>query len=137
MAVRRRASRKAEVGRDRRGLRVVGPDEQPPPKPPHVGWPPFVEEWLLPYLREPSLWPVAVAVLGHVVVVLAPLMLVLWRTGSVAAGMALGVLLVASLWPVRWEVGAQGRPGCATGVLVVVWVVSGLTAWLAGDFGLL
>jgi hypothetical protein len=123
--------------RDRRGLRLIRPDDEPPPPTQVGGWPPFVEQWLLPYLREPSLWPVALAVLGHVVVVLVPLMLAVARVGSTGAGVALAGMGLASLAPMRWEWVSERGFGRATVTIVLVWCSSAAVAWAAGRSGLL
>ena len=123
----------------RPSLRVVRRDDPPgpPPEPQEPGWPPFIASWLLPYLKEPALWPVALAVLGHVVVVLVPLLLAVARVGSGWAAACLGVAAALSLLPVRWELRAEGRPAGATAVVVGVWLTSLLTAAAADRWGIL
>ena len=111
---------------------VVGPDHIPPPS-----WPPWVQEWVLPYLSEPALWPVLVALLGHVVVVIVPLMLAVARHGSVAAALALVGLLGGSVAVVRWEWRVHGRPSGVTVAVLSTWLMSLVSAWGADHLGVL
>lgn len=105
--------------------------------PPPPGWPDWIERWVLPYLREPALAPVLVALLGHVVVVLAPLMLWSWRTGSgVAAGLLVGLGL-GSLGLCAFELWRFRRPGAVTLTLLVLWAVSVGAAWFGERTGVL
>ena len=92
---------------------------------------------MLPYVREPALWPVALAVLGHVVVVLAPLMLAVHRVGSWLAAAALGGIAALTLVPVVHEVRVHGRPGAVFVALALTWVVSVAAAVGAGSAGLI
>jgi hypothetical protein len=114
--------------------------ERPPlklvePLPP--GWPEWMEQWLLPYLREPVLWPVLVALLGHVVVGLAPLMLVVWRTGNPTALVLLGLLSLGTAGLVGFEALRFHRPGAVTLTCALTWLSSGALAWLGERTGVL
>jgi hypothetical protein len=119
----------------RRNLRIVGPDEPPPP--PDTAWPPFLAEWVLPYLREPALMPVLLALLGHVVVVLAPLMLAVWRVHSVEAALLLLLVAGGSVFPLRWECLDEGRPGGVSATVVLTWLASVAAAYFGDRTGVL
>lgn len=106
-------------------------------EPERQAWPAWVQEWVLPYVDDSVLWPVAVSLLGHVVIVIVPLMLQVWRHGSVGAGVLLAALLVGTVWLVRMEALAVGRVGALTGVLAVMWAVSFPAAWFAEVTGVL
>lgn len=112
--------------------RVVVEDDDDGPR-----WPPWVEDWVLPYVTEPALWPVLLALLGHVVVVIAPLVLAVARTGSLYAVAGLVVLAAVSAVFVRWELRVRGRPSAVTGAVVGTWIVSLVSAWGADRLGVL
>lgn len=106
------------------------PDSRPAP-----GWPDWVEQWVLPYLREPVLLPVLIALLGHVVVGLSPLMLAVWRTGNPAAIAALALLSAASVGLSLFEARSQRRPGAVTLTIAGTWLASVGVAVLAERTG--
>lgn len=99
------------------------------------GWPLWIETWVLPYVREPTLWPVLVALLGHVVVGIVPLVLFVVRSGSVRGGLVLGGMVVGSLGLFGFEVFRFRRPGAVSVVVGATWVVSLGLAWLADRTG--
>ena len=115
----------------------VSPDRPPLrlAEPAVPGWPVWIETWVLPYVREPSLWPVLVALLGHVVVGIAPLVLYVVRTGSVEAGLVLVGLVLASVGLVGFEVFRFRWPGGVTAALVATWATSLGLAWVADRTG--
>ncbi len=113
--------------------RLAGPDDEPPDS----AWPPFLAKWVLPYLKEPALLPVLLALLGHVVVVLAPLMLAVWRVHSGWAAVLLVVAAVGSAFPIRWEWLDEGGPRGVSAVVVLTWLVSLAAAVFGGRAGIL
>lgn len=100
-------------------------------------WPEWVRDWVIPYLDDSILWPVAISLLGHVVVVIVPLMLDVYRAGTVSSAVVLLVMLGVSGWLVRLELRAIKRPGALTGVLGAMWLVSLPFAWFAESTGVL
>jgi hypothetical protein len=100
-------------------------------------WPLWVEEWVLPYLDDTILWPVLFSLLGHVVVVIVPLMLNVWRTGSVYAALLLAMLLGGTGYLMRMELHAVGRPGALSAVLLVMWLSSFPFVWFSLATGVL
>lgn len=100
------------------------------------GWPPWVQRYVMPFLEETGLWPVLFAMIGHVVVIIAPLVLALSRGGLVAA-VPLTFLLLISFALCKTEVEARGRPGPVAAVVVLVWLGSVLVAWICGVTGVL
>lgn len=110
-----------------RGLDVTD-DELP-------GWPPFVSTWILPYLGEPGLWPVLVAILGHVVVLIAPMLLGIWRGAAIMA-VPLTAVLMGSFSLIRMEVRSIGRPRWFTFTVVGCWVGAVLVAYITGVNGI-
>jgi hypothetical protein len=99
------------------------------------GWPPWVEQWVLPYVDDIALWPVLFALLGHVAVILVPLMVQVIRNQSLPALGVLGVLLWNTSLIVRMELRATGRPGRLTAAMVLTWVASLPLAWWTESTG--
>lgn len=85
------------------------------------GWPAWIDEWVLPYLENRALWPVWVAVIGHVVVAVAGIVLVGLRTGLPEAWIGVGLAVVGSAWLVVREARASG-PGGVTLTVVLAWL---------------
>jgi hypothetical protein len=78
-----------------------------------------MENWVIPYLREQSLWPVLFALLGHVVVILALALLATWRGEGVVGTVLMSAISVGL---VGWEVRIFGRPGGMTRSVVLTWI---------------
>jgi hypothetical protein len=97
-----------------------------------------VERALLPFLREPTLWPVLLAVIAHAVALTAPLMVVVWRDPTPGWPMiGLIVLAALSLAGVRVELRDRGRPGAICGLLASTWVLCCVGAWAGVHLGIL
>lgn len=94
-------------------------------------------DWVLAYVHQPNLWPVAVAILGHVVLLLTGLELIGWRTGSAVAWVALVALGGLTAWLAALEVRAYARPGGAWVALALTWAASVALAWFAERTGVL
>ena len=103
---------------------------------PPQGWPPWVQEWVVPYLEEHALWPVLFAVLGHVLVILVPLMTWAQRSQNPVAYLFLGCILAACGGLARMEWLAIGRLGRLTLVLFLTWAASLPVAWYTGSLGI-
>lgn len=84
-------------------------------------WPVWVETWVLPYVREPVLWPVLIAILGHVVVLFALGALNVWRGESWTAAVLSVAFTVGS---VGWEYRVMRRPGPIAAWIALTWLVS-------------
>jgi hypothetical protein len=101
------------------------------------GWPDWVEQWVLPYVDDIALWPVLFALLGHVLVVIVPLMLQVYRHGSSWAVLILLLLSGATMALVRMEHVAKGRFGMLSLVMLITWSSSLPFAWFAERTGVL
>ncbi|MCB9693361.1 MAG: hypothetical protein H6736_16230 [Alphaproteobacteria bacterium] len=108
------------------------------PEAPEVqrGWPPFVRQWVLPFVEDAGLVPVLVALLGHAMVIIGPLLLALGR-GNPGASIPLTPLILLSYWLCRTEHEDSGRLGGVTLSVVLTWVASLGFAWLAARTGIL
>lgn len=107
-----------------------------PPAPDH-GFPPWMERWIWTYLREPTLWPVALAVLGHVMIIIAPVMLWAWRDGNLLAYMALFLLGSGTVNLMWLEVRHSRRPGAVSLAMLLTWSAAAGVAWMGQRWGLL
>ena len=99
-------------------------------------WPPWVQTWVLPYLQDRALWPVAFALLGHVVVVLVPLMLWAIRSLNPIPMLAIALMLVASVHASIIERRAIGRSSVVAIALFLLWAVSVGVAWVTDRTGI-
>ena len=100
-------------------------------------WPDWLEQWVIPYVRDPVLWPVVIAVMGHVVVAVTALELAVWRVGSVGSGLIVLALAVGSIAATGFETRRFGRPGPVSLTLALSWAASIGFAWLAERTGIL
>jgi hypothetical protein len=96
-----------------------------------------VERAVLPFLREPTLWPVLLAVLAHAIALVAPLMVLAWRDDSGWSIVGLLVLGAMTAAACRAEIRGRGRPGGVAGLLAVTWMLCGAGAYAAVLLGIL
>ena len=85
-------------------------------------WPPWVEQWVMPFLEESGLWPVLFAILGHVVIVVAPLLVALGR-GGLPVALPLTLLILISGWLCKTEFQGRGI-GPVTIAVGLTWLAS-------------
>jgi hypothetical protein len=96
-----------------------------------------LERAILPFLREPTLWPVLLAVLAHAIALVAPLLVASWRTRHGWSITGLVVLAVASAAAIRIELRDHGRPRAVSGLILVTWILCATGAWAAVHLGIL
>lgn len=96
-----------------------------------------LERALLPFLREPTLWPVLLAVLAHAIALVAPLLVFTWRGDSGWSIVGLVVLGTLSAAACGAEIRGRGRPGGITALFGVTWLLCGAGAYAAVRFGIL
>ncbi len=97
-----------------------------------------VERALLPFLREPTLWPVLVAALVHAIALVAPLLVIVWR--NPAPGWPLvGIVVLGglSLAGAGIELRDRGGPGPLNGLIAATWILCALGAWGGARVGIL
>ncbi len=99
------------------------------------GLPPWVEGFVLVFVRESTLWPVLLVLVGHAAAFLGMAMLLGLRDRRISALLLLALLAVGSLRAAAAEISALRRPGALTGLLAGVWVTSAGLAWLAHHHG--
>ncbi len=96
----------------------------------------LVDRLLLPFVDEPTLWPVLLVVVGHAVAFAAPVLLLALRDGRAAGFAGLTALLLPTAATLGYEVRRRGRPGALSGVWLATWVASGCAAAVADHYGL-
>jgi hypothetical protein len=96
----------------------------------------WIDRWVLTYATESDLWPVAVALLGHVSLGIAGLVLIGLRTGSVLAWALVGGFAAVTLALAAIEV-RRRSPGRAVGALALTWVGAAAMAWFGDRTGVL
>jgi len=95
-----------------------------------------VDRWILVFVRESTLWPVLLVLVGNSVVLLAPLFLWSFRDGRAGPGWALAILALPSLAGIVWELRHRG-PGALSGLLLTTWALAAAAALAANHYGLL
>lgn len=96
-----------------------------------------LERAVLPFVREPTLWPILLVLVAHVVVFVAPLLVVAWRDGGGWAIAGLCVTGALSATASVLEIRDRRRPGSITALLAVVWLLCGAGAWAGVWAGIL
>ena len=100
----------------------------PPTEPEPRDW---VDRFILPFVRESTLWPVLIVLVAHVVAFVGPAMIFAVRDEGRGSMAVLAVLVVLSALVVRFEWRREGRPAALTALTAVTWVSSAAFAWLA------
>jgi hypothetical protein len=95
-----------------------------------------LEHILLAFLREPMLWPVLVAIVGHAIALLVPVILLAVRDQRVTSGALLLLLLGLSASLLWRETRLQGRPSPLSGLIWATWSLSAGAAWVADHYGI-
>jgi len=95
-----------------------------------------LERNLLTFLREPMLWPVLVAIIGHAVALLVPVILLAVRERRLSSAALLLLLVGLSASLLRRETRLRGRPGALSGVVWATWSLSAGAAWVADHYGI-
>jgi hypothetical protein len=96
----------------------------------------FTDRWVLPFVHEPTLWPVLVVAIGQVAVLLALLLLMALRDRRpFASGVltALALLSVAGVWR---DVRRRRRLGAIGAIVLAAWLLGAAAALAADRYGL-
>jgi len=95
-----------------------------------------LERSLLTFVREPMLWPVLVAIVGHAIALLVPVILLALRERRLSSAVLLLLLIGLSISLLRREVRLRGRPSPLSGVVWATWTLSAGAAWVADHYGI-
>lgn len=97
----------------------------------------WVDRFIYPALRESTLLPLWLVVIGHVVAFVAPALVFGLRDGSFAARIALLGLLFGTVECTRFEWKRRGRPDLISAMVYASWLLGGAAAWAADRYHLL
>ncbi|MGH0034108.1 MAG: hypothetical protein ACQGVK_03685 [Myxococcota bacterium] len=98
---------------------------------PQGAWRVFLESWVAPYVRDPTLWPVLIVVVVHLIAFLAPALLLSVRDGGIGSSATIAVSAGATTLAVAQEWRIRGRPAELSWVLLASWLASAGLAWVA------
>lgn len=90
----------------------------------------WIDRYLLPALREPTLFTMLLVFMCHVVAFMAPALLFAVRDQSFGSMLALFAIGVLTVQCIRFEVGRHGRLGVLSAILLSTWLASGVAAWV-------
>ena len=96
----------------------------------------WVDRWILPAMRELTLLPLVLVVVGHVVAFVAPLMIGAIRDRTLGAQLGMFLLAVLTFECVRFEVRRHGRPDLLSAWVGATWITSIGVAWACNHYGL-
>jgi len=96
-----------------------------------------VDMWVMPYLRDSTLWPVLFVMAAAVVAFVAPVMVYAFRDGQLRSFPALAVLAFLTFKIIRWEARERERFGAISRLIVILWGAAAIAAYLAGQRGFL
>src|SRR5215468_3692479 len=100
-------------------------------------WPPWVERWVLPYMDIPALLPVLIAVMGHIVILVALVVLEAHRSRNPFAIAATALLVAGTLRVLFEEWKRLRRLGPLSATLAMGWAATIGTVALAEHYGFL
>lgn len=112
-------------------LREVPPDEVADATVSDTEEPQGVDMWIMPYLRDSSLWPVLVVLVLHVVAFVSPIFLYAVRDRRAGPMVALAILILLTLRGFRWEIRSREKFGAISWLIVVTWLTSVVAAYFA------
>lgn len=90
-----------------------------------------VDLWIMPYIRDVSLWPVLVVLIVHVVAFVTPVLLYAIRDSRTGPIFAIGIVVLLSLRGIYWEIRSRKTFGAISWLIVVSWVSSFVAAYFA------
>jgi hypothetical protein len=96
----------------------------------------WVDRFILPFVRESTLWPVLIVLIAHAVAFLGPAMLFALRDGSRHSAAVLMLLLALSALVVRFEWRRDHRLAALSAVTAITWVSSAGFAWISDRTGI-
>lgn len=96
-----------------------------------------VDMWIMPYLRDSTLWPVLIVLIVHVVAFVAPVMLYAVRDRRGGPIVALVILALLTLRGFRWEIHSRKKFGAISWLIVTIWIASCIAAYWANFYDFL
>ena len=96
-----------------------------------------IDRFVLPFMRDPALWPILVIFVAHIAAFVAPVLLFALRDGRIPSFAALFGLAGLSIGLVRHESLDRGRPGPLSGLTLATWLVAIAAAFAANHYGII
>ena len=94
-----------------------------------------IDRFILPFLQEPSLWPVVAVAIGHAGVLIALAILESLRDGNPLGWLAIAALVFLSLRVPAYEIRRWRRPGALSVITALSWLVAAGLATVANHYG--
>ena len=113
---------------------MSSPDEPSDEREPHGEL--WVDRWILPALRELTLLPIVLVIVGHLVAVVAPALISALRDRETGGQMAVFGLMVLTFGCVRFEVRRHGRPALFSAWIAGTWLAALAAAWACSHYSL-
>ena len=95
-----------------------------------------LERAVLPFVREPMLWPVLATVVIHLMALAAPLLVLCVRDRHAWASAGVTALALATVAAAASEIRDRGRPASICVLLGVVWLLTGAASLAAVRLGI-
>jgi hypothetical protein len=90
-----------------------------------------VDLWVMPYLRDSSLWPVLIVLIIHVSAFITPLILYAVRDGRSGPAAATCIVLFLTVRGFYWEISTRKKFGAVCWLIVTCWFTSFAAAYFA------
>ena len=100
------------------------------------GHSPWAERWLLPFVRDSTLWPVLLVAIAHAAAFLAPVLLLALRDQRIPAQAVLLLLAAFTINGVWGEIRRRDRVGALNVVVLCIWLLSVVLAVVADRYGI-
>ena len=97
----------------------------------------WVDRWILPALRELTLLPIVLVVVGHLVAFVAPMLIYALRDRSLGAQIAVLGMLALTFECARFEFRRYGRPALLSAWIGATWLASIAAAWACNHYSIL
>jgi len=96
----------------------------------------WVDRWILPALRELTLLPIVLVVVGHLVAFVAPVLIFALRDRSLGVQLAVLGLFALTFECVRFECRRHGRPDLLSAWTGATWLAAIAAAWACNRYAL-
>jgi hypothetical protein len=91
----------------------------------------WVDRFILPFIRESTLWPVLIVLVAHAVAFIGPALLFAVRDDSRASQVVIALLLLSSALVIRFEWRRDHHLAALTTTTAITWLASLAFAYLS------
>ena len=96
-----------------------------------------VDRWVMPYVRDSTLWPVLIVVMAHAAAFVAPVLLYSIRDRHLAAIAGLLGAVYLTIGVIRYDLRRSRRPAALSVIVALVWAASIVAAYYGDRTGFL